>query len=480
MENQVREFFAINRVIILSVYGQTFFVLGLAIALQSWSHSRLALARTLPWLAAFGFAHGLHEWGYLFIPIQATYLSRPIVEFLTILQAILLAVSFTLLFQFGLETLRPLPGRKRFLRYLPLALMVLWLWYSFGIASRIVHDVSAWNTWIGDWARYMIGFPGAAVAAYGLYRQRQALEQTWHPPKSISRSLNMASLTLLGYAIFGGLIVLPADFFPANRVNSDLIYALTRWPVELWRSLLGLALAISIIRALELFRLEIDRRLDDMEEQQVLLSERDRIGRELHDGTLQSIYATGLLLRTAEREVGQTGSDVGLSRIQESIQLLDRAIADIRDYIGTLRAQPTVQSLKVGIQELIRESPIRSLVDVETRLAVPDDRKLSPVQVGHLLTITNEALSNVVRHAHAKHVSVVATATDACLCVEIKDDGHGMPSDYVIGYGLRNMQERARLLGGALSITSHPKRGTTVRVEMPWIDANETSSITVS
>ncbi len=119
MADFIREIFAANRVIILFVYGQVFFVLGLVIALQSWQHSRLALARHLKWLALFGFTHGLHEWGDVFIPLQAQYLGESLIELLLVLQAMLLAISFACLFQFGVENLRPLPDKQAWLRYLP-------------------------------------------------------------------------------------------------------------------------------------------------------------------------------------------------------------------------------------------------------------------------------------------------------------------------------------------------------------------------
>ncbi len=70
----IESFFDLNRSLILFLYGQVFFILGLAIFLQSWRHSRLRLARDLRWLAGFGVLHGLHEWGLVFIPLQATYL----------------------------------------------------------------------------------------------------------------------------------------------------------------------------------------------------------------------------------------------------------------------------------------------------------------------------------------------------------------------------------------------------------------------
>ncbi len=459
--------------IIFFVYGETFFVLGLAIALQSWKHSRLPLVRTLPWLAAFGFTHGFHEWGHLFISIQATYMPQSFINLLITLQALLLAISFALLFQFGIETLRPLPQRLRFVRYVPLALLITWGWYSGTQASRGENSMSGWYIYVSDMARYAIGTPGAIMAAYGLYRQHRELKQGIELPKNLSLSFTLAAMSLLIYALLGGIIVSRADFFPANWLNSQTLYATTWIPVELWRSLPGLILAVSVIRALELFRIELDRQLVDMEEQQVLLAERERIGRELHDVTLQSIYASGLLLRTVERDVEKAGLHPGLEQIHESIRLLDETIANIRHYIGNLQNQPTAHSLKVALVDLIDQSPIKSLVDVETVLDVPDNRHLTPVQIRHLLAITSEALSNVARHAHARRVRIVATAGETCLCLEITDDGQGMAPDYVIGYGLRNMQERARMLGGQLTLTSQPKRGTTIRVEIPWTEENE-------
>ena len=82
----LRTFFDLNHSIVLFSYGLVFFVLGLAIALQSRRYSRLDLARSLSWLAAFGFTHGLHEWGDLFIPIQGAYLSEPAVQGLKVIQ----------------------------------------------------------------------------------------------------------------------------------------------------------------------------------------------------------------------------------------------------------------------------------------------------------------------------------------------------------------------------------------------------------
>lgn len=478
MADFIRDIFEANRVIIFFVYGQVFFVLGLAIALQSWRHSRLTLARHLKWLAAFGFTHGFHEWGDVFIPIQTGYLARPIINLLFGLQLILLAVSFACLFQFGVETLRPLPPRLRLVRYIPGMLLVIWIFVAFGPTTTALPTVEAWYHFNNVWARYSLGFPGALLAAYGLRRQAQELIAPLKLPQ-IWQTLQAAGLALAGYSVLGGLAVPHTDFFPANWFNAGVVEQWTLIPVQVYRSGLGLILALAFIRALEVFRVELDRRLDQMEESQVLITERERIGRELHDGTLQTIYAAGLLLKTSAKELARDDCpDKGVGRVQQAIGLLDEAVADIRRYIGTLRAQPSTRSLAAGLRELAEANHLRSLIEVEVELDLPQAQPLSPAQVGHLLAIINEALSNVVRHAQASRVWISASMAAERLVLSIKDNGQGLPPDYITGYGLRNMRDRARLLGGKMSIETQPERGTTVRVEVPWSEMDEKTKVT--
>lgn len=96
----LQSFFAQNQPIIKFAYGLTFFVMGLAIALQSRSSSRLEIARSLRWLAAFGIIHSLFVWGEHFSPIQEAYLTAPQIEILHLIHLILLSGSFGCLFEF--------------------------------------------------------------------------------------------------------------------------------------------------------------------------------------------------------------------------------------------------------------------------------------------------------------------------------------------------------------------------------------------
>ena len=468
----IHHFFITNRDIVLFVYGQVFFVLGMAIALQSWRHSRLVLARSLPWLAAFGFTHAFHEWGYVFIPIQERYISPPVVELLVGVQVALLALSFVLLFQFGIEIQRPLPGHWRYLRYLPTGLLLLWLWWAFFPALFTTPAVHEWQIVTSIAARYAIGLPGALVAAYGLRRHTFRLIAPLQSP-NIVRMLRLAGVSLIGYALLSGLVVASAAFFPANTLNEDAILALTSVPAPVFRSVLGLTLTIAIIRALSMFQIEVDRQLAALEESQILLAERERIGRDLHDGTLQKIYAVGLLLNSIKGELVQKQATKASERVLQSIQLLDEAVTDIRKYIGELRPQPDGRSLAIALQELAGASHLGTMLDVRLNLDLPENRPLSPWQVRHLLAIAGEALNNVVRHAEATVVDISASSDERRLSLCIEDNGCGLPSDYVLGYGLRNMHDRAHLLGGAIHIQSGTRQGTRVLIEVPWSNLHE-------
>lgn len=468
----LREIFAANQIIILSIYGQVFFVLALAIALQSWRHSRLAMGRNLQWLAAFGLTHALYEWGDVFVPIQAHYLPGPLIDFLRSLQSIMLAVSFACLFQFGVEALRPLPGRQRLLRVVPLTILLLWIGWAFGPALAAARNVRAWNTDMMILARYTIGLPGALFAAYGLRHQAHQIATGMQMPH-IRRALRVAALALVGYGIMAGLVVRPAPFFPANTLNTAWVEDWLLIPVPIVRGLFGLVLTVAIIRSLEAFQVELDRRLVAMEEAQVLATERDRIGRDIHDGTLQTIYAAGLLLQTVERDLAHDEVPLVHTRLHQSVQLLNQAVSEIRGSIGVLRPSPGSLNLATSLRELAQDRNFRALMDIELVLELPEGQALTPGQIGQLLAIANEALSNVARHAQATRVRLTARVQAGRLRLEIHDNGHGLAADYVIGYGLRNMHDRARLLGGELSVDSRPGHGTIVAVDVPWRKEDE-------
>jgi signal transduction histidine kinase len=94
---------------------------------------------------------------------------------------------------------------------------------------------------------------------------------------------------------------------------------------------------------------------------------------------------------------------------------------------------------------------------------------MEPIRTNHILAIVREALANVARHAQTRQASLKAIKESNRLILSISDDGRGFDSGQkMAGYGLRNIRDRARLLGGHLEIQSDPHHGTLVTLVAPW------------
>lgn len=463
----LHQFFALNRDLIYFIYGLVFFLLGAVIAIQSRTYSRLDLARSLKWLAAFGFTHGLHEWGDLFIPMQAAYLGPDLIAFLHKIHLLLLAISFVFLFEFGVALLRPLE-KARWLHGIPGALLAIWFFVVYFPLASLIPNPDTWFNVVSAITRYSIGLPSGILAAYAL---RQHTLQRIVPLQvpDIVRWLQFAGILLAVYAVLAGLIVPQVSFFPGNLINTVTFEQSLGFPPPIVRSIVGLGLLIAILRGLEVFDVETGRMIEAMEEQQILSTERDRLARELHDGAIQKVYTAGLLVESAQKLVSP--EDPVLSgRLSKAVAVLHDAIIDLRQNLTDLHTPPNQDSLPVALQKLAEDPRFRSLVDITLDVEIPATETLSPVRAQHVVAITNEALSNVVRHARAAKVMIRARQEQGRLKLTIQDNGSGIPRTITPGYGLRNMRDRARLLGGEIDFENLNGRGTLVTLDIPWKD----------
>ncbi|MBM4427882.1 MAG: hypothetical protein FJ031_11685, partial [Chloroflexi bacterium] len=239
-------------------------------------------------------------------------------------------------------------------------------------------------------------------------------------------------------------------------------------PPLIFRSLIGAILVFTIIRALEIFYVETARRIEELEQRQILAAERERLARDLHDGAIQKVYTAGLLVESAARLAHQN-SEIGL-RLEKSVLVLNNAIADLRRNLSELQADSTNQldSLPALLQQIGNDPYYSSLVKIDLKIDLPEDKGLSPIRASQTLAIVNEAMANIVRHAQAQNVEIQARDLDGQFCIVIRDDGIGFSSGHKAGYGLRNMRDRTRLLGGTLTFTND--KGTTVTLTLPWMD----------
>jgi signal transduction histidine kinase len=462
----VRAFLEANGTLITFAYGLTFFVLGLAIALQSLHSSRLELARSLPWLAAFGFTHGVHEWGDLFIPVQAAYFGGQALFLLHRLHLVLLAVSFACLFQFGVALLHPF-GWARWLHTVPAAALAVWVFVTLFPLATVYGDFMTWHNAANALARYFLGFPSSLLAAYGLHQHINRWIVPFNIPR-IVRPLRLAVAMLVLYAFFSGLVPPPAPFFPASILNSASFADVMVAPPPVFRSIIGLVLALSIIQGLEIFDVETDLVIENMKQQQIVAAERERIGRDLHDGSIQKVYTAGLIAESALKKMKPRS--VAARRLQTALTVLDDAIRDLRRNLGELQTSPSSQLLAQGLRDVAEDPRFGSFVSIHLEMDLPEAEGFSAVRAEHVVAIANEALSNVIRHARARKVVIRIRREGDRLVLTMQDDGVGLQAGTLADYGMRNMRDRAHLLGGNLTVNGSGGKGTTVTLDVPWSD----------
>jgi two-component system sensor histidine kinase DevS len=205
---------------------------------------------------------------------------------------------------------------------------------------------------------------------------------------------------------------------------------------------------------------------------QIITEERERIGMDLHDGIIQSLYGIGLSLENARLNVSQ-GKNNGVEQIEKSLEALQSAIADIRAYILDLRPKQLRHSNMVdGMRSLIREFRANTMVEVEFEGSPEDVEGLARTQIDALYHIFQEALSNTAKHAKATKVSIRLWRRGERVMLKVSDDGLGFEPPKPggrQGHGLTNMQARAEAAGGGMEVISIRKQGTNLLAWVPYI-----------
>jgi signal transduction histidine kinase len=234
-----------------------------------------------------------------------------------------------------------------------------------------------------------------------------------------------------------------------------------------WRIALVEAIARHAALALHQSRLFEQKRIE--EHRKAILEERNRLARDIHDNLAQGFAAILMQLQAAQREVCPSGPV--MRSIETAVELARTHMVEARRSVGALR--PTVgdgEDLTRAIKRLAELGQRTSNVPIEVQL--DELPRFGDGVEREILGIAQEALTNAVRHARARRITIRASAVKSLgLRLSVADDGRGIPRDQSSsGFGMTSMQERADRIGASLTIVTAPRSGT--EVVLAWEPAS--------
>jgi len=223
---------------------------------------------------------------------------------------------------------------------------------------------------------------------------------------------------------------------------------------------------ITVASALRRRTLELERnRLAEHERELRLLADRERIGRDLHDNVIQRLFATGLALQAVGPLIAD---DKARQRIDTAVEDLDVTIRQIRSTIFEVQSGRRA-SVRGAVIDLVRESAVTLGFQPMVTFSGAIDTLVDGHSADQLLATLRESLSNVARHASARHVDVDVVA-DTDLAMTVRDDGIGVSAanpGRPGGLGLDNMRARAEELGGSMTLEPRATGGSQLEWRIP-------------
>ena len=232
-------------------------------------------------------------------------------------------------------------------------------------------------------------------------------------------------------------------------------------------SLLAIALIVWLSR-LRLKDQSLRRKMAETEFS-AMFAERNRIARDLHDTLAQGLGAISMHLEMVKEQVNRE-PDKAVKHLDIAHQMARQSLGEARNSIWNMRSQILENAdLAAALQSVLRQLTEGSEIQGEFTVT-GQARRLSPAIENNLLRLGQEAISNAVKHAHAKKISVALGFSPHEVGFTVRDDGSGFdPAHPPAGshFGMLGQRERTAQMGGKLEVTSAPGQGTEVKVQIP-------------
>ena len=448
------------------LYGLAFFTLGTS-ALQHRlrQNSEFPLMRSIFLLGHFGILHGISKWITM---LRLTGAYADLNQMFYLVEVFVSALSFAFLLSFGLAMI--VPEKVKHLNlyiWIPWMVFILWTFFYLGRYSSAPINHYDHITLFSQLSRYLLGFPGAAVAGVAFFFNSRQMKLMKLP--QYARLYLGAGILLMVYGISAGLLNSPIDTMPeAVSLLASGETLSGQVPIELFRAGSAIGITVLTVRLFDSFLWENQKRLNEYAQQQLVLQERKKTVRMVHDHIIQRLFGAGMFVEN------MLGNDklVKKENLVFLKEELNETIQEAREFLNSF-------SEKSLLMEDFHEN-LESLVDrfrLSSNIQLMFDYRVPPMVLGRLSAekntqlyfIIQEALMNIQKHAHANKAIVRVTSTLQELSIQVIDDGIGFQdnADPFRGYGIQSMKERAESIGATLFI-EQKNNHTYVTIMVPW------------
>lgn len=300
------------------------------------------------------------------------------------------------------------------------------------------------------------------------------------PAPSVTRLMALYQQVTVGLLLFGVALLVTGAFFAVlnpRSVEGEVTAPATLRDTRAELASLEHLAKTSVAQGAELHMERDSRRLAEQDAllKQLLLNQslegKIRLGNDLHDGIIQSLYASGLTIESA-RTLARTNPAEADLALEQCLQNLNALIRDVRNYITglapeSLRRAGFAQAIESHITELGAGRALKFDLKFDDEAIA----RLTPEQMTEALQVAREAISNSLRHGGASFVTVRLHQSDREVGLLVQDNGVGFSPDQQegSGHGLRNMQKRAARIGASVRVESQPGNGTRVVLTLPLL-----------
>lgn len=449
------------------IYGFAFINMGIfSIQGKDTEVTGLPLVRSLKYLGYFGITHGITEWISM---IETLDIYTNFYVLLFIIKYLLKAISFAYLIIFGASLLPVRQKYKKIILKVPIALFLIWLAGFIFLSVSYGQDYLILNPKYNVIVlRYIMALSGGIISAIALYLNSKTIEK--RKLNSMAKRYKSLACIFLIYGLLDGLIVKKMDFFPANIINNDMFLQVFHFPIQILKAAVGIAINFLLIKVIDTFGWEQREKLNRLEKHRIVSEERRKLGLEIHDSIIQSLYAAGLKVEYLIKNK----SEDKIEPILKDIKIdLNNTIDKTREFLSSSTLEIVeIEDLNHSLQQLINKFNENQeiKIDFNCETSLVNYGYLSPEKSTQIYYIVQEAISNVIKHSKATFAEVFLESKYDFLYIRVTDNGVGISindMDTDKHFGISSMKERTKRVGGTFKIDTLTN-GTKVELTIPW------------